>query len=101
MAQPKTHKFKRELQEISAFAKALAHPARLVIIKALLEREEASRTDFSAQIQLSKATILQHLEALEKIKLIKTKRKKGERIYSINLRVWEKQKELIKQFLVD
>ena len=70
MAQSKTELFKKELQICSEFFKALAHPARLQILKYLAETKTCITGDISEELPLSRTTVNQHLTELKKVGLI-------------------------------
>ncbi len=50
--------------------KALAHPARLEIVRQLRERECCCCGDFCATLDLAQSTVSQHLELLRKAGLV-------------------------------
>jgi ArsR family transcriptional regulator, arsenate/arsenite/antimonite-responsive transcriptional repressor len=51
-------------EELARFAKALAHPARVKILRFLLEREECMAGAISDVIPLAQSTVSQHLKVL-------------------------------------
>jgi len=71
MGLTKTAIFNAEINEVSAFAKAIGHPARVAIIQHLLNRETCVCGDLVEEIGLAQATISQHLKALKEIGIIK------------------------------
>lgn len=66
----KKEKFDNELQEISRFAKAISHPARLAILKYLAETKTCISGDISDFLPLSRSTVSQHLNELKSLGLI-------------------------------
>ena len=62
--------FDTELQELAAFAKVLAHPARLAILRYLAASKSCISGDISDHLPLSRTTVSQHLKELRKIGLI-------------------------------
>lgn len=70
MTYAKTQIFDTELQDLAAFAKALSHPARLMILRFLSEREQCFSGDISDEVPLSRTTVSQHLRELKKVGLI-------------------------------
>jgi DNA-binding transcriptional ArsR family regulator len=70
MVQSKTELFDIELQKIAEVFKALAHPARLAILKYLAETKTCITGDLSEELPLSRTTINQHLTELKKVELI-------------------------------
>lgn len=70
MTYAKTQVFDSELQDLAAFAKALSHPARLMILRFLSERKQCFSGDISDEVPLSRTTVSQHLRELKKVGLI-------------------------------
>lgn len=66
----KKEKFNSELLELSNFARVLAHPARLAILKFLSESKTCISGDISEHLPLSRTTVSQHLSELKKLGLI-------------------------------
>lgn len=62
--------FAPKLQTLSAFAKAIAHPARLAILEYLAETQTCISGDISANLPLSRSTVSQHLNELKNLGLI-------------------------------
>ena len=71
MTYAKKEAFDTELQEISAFAKVLAHPARLAILNYLAEQNQCVSGDVTGEIPLSRTTVSQHLQELKNAGLIR------------------------------
>lgn len=70
MVYAKTQLFEAELQTSSEFFKALAHPARLAILKYLAETRTCITGDFTDELPLSRSTVSQHLKELKDADLI-------------------------------
>jgi len=66
----KTENFTEELQKIASIAKALSHPARLMILKYLAEQKVCMSGDITSEIPLSRTTVSQHLKELKNAGLI-------------------------------
>lgn len=62
--------FKEDFRNTAEFFKALAHPARLAILKYLAESDACITGDISDNLPLSRTTINQHLAELKKLDLI-------------------------------
>lgn len=62
--------FEKDLQELSKFAKAISHPARLAILKYLAETKTCISGDISDYLPLSRSTVSQHLNELKSLGLI-------------------------------
>ncbi|MDP1622368.1 MAG: metalloregulator ArsR/SmtB family transcription factor [Bacteroidales bacterium] len=70
MAYAKTELFDPELNDTAVLFKALAHPARLAILKYLAEIKVCMTGDISDELPLSRTTINQHLKELKNAGLI-------------------------------
>ncbi len=71
MTYAKNEVFTPELQQLAAFAKTLAHPARLAILDYLAEQNQCVSGDITEEIPLSRTTVSQHLQELKSAGLIK------------------------------
>ena len=71
MVYSKTKLFDADLQVSAEYFKALAHPARLAILKYLSETQTCITGDISDALPLSRTTVNQHLKELKKVGLIK------------------------------
>ena len=70
MAQTKTDLFDPKLIAASVLFKALAHPARLAILKFLAETKVCITGDISDELPLSRTTVNQHLTELKNAGLV-------------------------------
>jgi len=70
MVKSKTELFEPEIQECAALYKALAHPARIAILKYLAGTRTCITGDISEELPLSRSTVNQHLAELKKAGLI-------------------------------
>lgn len=57
-------------EELARLAKAVGHPARVRILRFLLEREECMAGAISDEIPLAQSTVSQHLKVLREAGLI-------------------------------
>jgi len=71
MTSAKLELFDDELQLAAGYFKALAHPARLAILKYLAESKVCISGDISNELPLSRTTVNQHLSELKSMELIK------------------------------
>ena len=71
MTYAKNEVFTPELQQLAAFAKTLAHPARLAILDYLAEQNQCVSGDITEEIPLSRTTVSQHLQELKNAGLVK------------------------------
>ena len=84
MAESKNTLFSDTEQEISKFAKALAHPARLKILKILAETNTCMVGDMVDLLPLSQSTVSQHLKELKNSGLIRGEIEGPRRCYCLN-----------------
>lgn len=70
MAIHKRAEFTAEEQEIAAFAKALAHPARVAILRLLAARQACVCGELVGELPLSQSTVSQHLKELKAAGLV-------------------------------
>jgi ArsR family transcriptional regulator, arsenate/arsenite/antimonite-responsive transcriptional repressor len=57
--------------ELAALAKALGHPARVAILRLLLERDSCFGGEIFDRLPLAQATVSQHLKVLREADLIR------------------------------
>ena len=70
MAYSKTDLFDSKLSTAAVLFKALAHPARIAILKYLAETKVCITGDISDELPLSRTTVTQHLTELKNAGLI-------------------------------
>ncbi|WP_375417294.1 ArsR/SmtB family transcription factor [uncultured Hymenobacter sp.] len=70
MALSKIQEFTTEDQELAALAKALAHPARLAILRLLAARQACVCGELVLELPLSQSTVSQHLKELKAAGLV-------------------------------
>ena len=70
MAEAKNQLFDSDLQDLAQFFKALAHPARLQILKFLASQNACFTGNITDEIPLGRTTVNQHLNELKKVGLI-------------------------------
>ena len=70
MAYSKAEQFKADEIKLAHIAKALAHPARIAILKYLSQIKSCICNDIVAELPLSQSTTSQHLKALKDAGLI-------------------------------
>jgi ArsR family transcriptional regulator len=91
--------FTKELQETSAFFKALGHPARLAILKYLAETKLCMTGDISDELPLSRTTVNQHLKELKDMNLISGEISGAKVNYCLNLSNLGKMKIILDSFI--
>jgi ArsR family transcriptional regulator, arsenate/arsenite/antimonite-responsive transcriptional repressor len=101
MAFSKSNQFSEELQGLSVFCSALAHPARIAILKFLAEQKTCFSGDLSSHLPLSASTVSQHLTELKNLGLI-CGTVNGVRVsYCINFEKWNEYKILMSHFFAE
>lgn len=88
MGLTKNELFTKKQNEISTFAKALAHPARVAILEYLLKQDSCVCGALVEEIGLAQPTISQHLRELKNIGLIKGTIEGTTVCYCINEEKW-------------
>lgn len=66
----KKEEFSDTEQNLAAFAKAMAHPARIAILKVLAERNECICGQIVEILPLAQSTVSQHLKELKNAGLV-------------------------------
>lgn len=84
MVTKESSSFTEEERALADFAGALAHPARIAIIKLLQELVEAPCGRIVEALPLSQATVSQHLHCLQKAGLLKQRQCGKRYCYSID-----------------
>lgn len=70
MAAPKTEAFTQQEQHLASFAKVIAHPARIAILKVLADRNACICGEIVEVLPLAQSTVSQHLKELKNAGLI-------------------------------
>ncbi|MGQ9621120.1 MAG: ArsR/SmtB family transcription factor [Bacteroidales bacterium] len=99
MALPKKENFSSDDIQLAEFARALSHPARILILRNLAEIESCYFNKISDEIPLADSTVSQHLAELKKAGLIQGKIEPPRIKYCININNWERTCELFSNFL--
>ncbi len=86
--------YSQEAEQTAQFAKALAHPVRLTILKYLSNQSCCFTTDLVEVLPLAQSTISQHLKALKDAGLIQGEINPPKIKYCINRENWNKAKAL-------
>jgi ArsR family transcriptional regulator len=99
MAYSKIELFSKEFQQCSELFKALAHPARLAILKYLAETKTCITGDIADELPLSRTTVNQHLKELKDAGLITGTTEGIKTCYCLNLKKVRELKEMAEAFL--
>ena len=87
MAQSKREEFDQELVALAELGRALAHPARVAILKAVAQRNGCVCGEIVDLLPLAQSTVSQHLKILKEAGLIKGEVEGPKSCYCID---WEK-----------
>jgi ArsR family transcriptional regulator len=98
MASPKKEQFTKEEIKLASFAKALAHPARIAILRHLASLETCCFNEISKELPLADSTVSQHLAELKKAGLIQGSFEPPRVKYCINYENWKLARKYFKEF---
>ena len=99
MGVTKSYEFGVKENRTAKYAKALAHPARIVILQFLAKRQACVCGDIVDELPLSQSTVSQHLKELKEAGLIKGDIEGAKVCYCIDEKEWKAaQAELNKFF---
>jgi ArsR family transcriptional regulator len=90
MAIHKKEEFTQKEQDLASFAKAMAHPARIAILKVLAQRNECICGQIVESLPLAQSTVSQHLKELVNAGLITGSIDGPRSCYCINWKAFEK-----------
>lgn len=99
MASPKTKDFAPESVETARLAKALGHPARIEILKTLIQLNACVCGTLVDALPLSQATVSQHLKALKEAGLVQGTISGPSVCYCVDPKGWARAQELLGNFL--
>lgn len=84
---------------LARYIKALAHPARIAIMKLLSHRDTCICNDIVRELPLAQSTVSQHLKELKDAGLIQGNINPPRVKYCINQENWQTARKLIEKFL--
>lgn len=90
MALARKEEFQKKEIDVSDYAKALSHPARIAILTTLAEKKECICGDLVLDLPLAQSTVSQHLKALKEIGLVKGTIDGPRSRYCIDWKVFER-----------
>ncbi|RPD93227.1 ArsR family transcriptional regulator [Aureibaculum marinum] len=91
--------YKENTEALAKFAKALAHPTRIAILKHLKSQSCCFTGDLVEVFPLAQSTVSQHLKELKNAGLIQGELKPPKIKYCINQENWNIAKSLFNDFL--
>lgn len=80
--------FSREDLHLAKYAKALSHPARIAILKLLIQKQTCICGDIVEELPLAQSTVSQHLKVLKEAGLIKGEIEGSTVCYCIDEKEW-------------
>lgn len=85
----KSYSFTTKENKVAKYAKALAHPARISILKLLIKKQACICGDIVEELPLSQSTVSQHLKELKEAGLIQGDIDGATVCYCINEKEWK------------
>jgi DNA-binding transcriptional ArsR family regulator len=82
-------------EELARLARALAHPARVAIVRYLLQMGECVCTDLSGIVPLAHSTTMQHMKILKEAGILCSARDGRNVLYCVNTGVMQRLNELV------
>jgi len=95
MGATKADEFTVRDNRIARYAKALAHPARVAILKLLIKQQACICGDIVEELPLSQSTVSQHLKELKDAGLIKGDIEGVKVCYCIDEKEWNQARDLL------
>ena len=97
MGATKSYEFTAKENRLAKYAKALAHPARIAILKLLASKRTCICGDIVDELPLSQSTVSQHLKELKEAGLIKGEIEGVKICYCIDQKEWNAAQVYINQ----
>src|SRR2546421_6714229 len=101
MGATKSYEFGVKENRLAKYAKALAHPARIAILKLLAGKATCQCGDIVEELPLSQSTVSQHLKELKEAGLIKGEIEGAKVCYCINKKEWKAAQVWLNQLFDD
>jgi DNA-binding transcriptional ArsR family regulator len=97
MGATKSDEFSVKDNRAAKYAKALAHPARIAILRLLIEKQTCICGDIVEELPLSQSTVSQHLKELKEAGLIKGDIEGVKVCYCIDRKEWDLAKKSLSE----
>jgi DNA-binding transcriptional ArsR family regulator len=97
MAVSKKNIFSKRDQKLADYAKALSHPARVVIVKFLAKKDVCICGEIVDELPLAQSTVSQHLRELKRANIIKGEIEGPKVCYCLNPEVFDELIDLFNQ----
>jgi DNA-binding transcriptional ArsR family regulator len=98
MGTAKSEEFSVRDNRLAGYAKAFSHPARVAILRILLQRNSCICGDIVNELPLSQSTVSQHLKELKEAGLIKGEIDGAKVCYCIDEQNWQQARLLLAAF---
>jgi len=98
MAPSKKEQFSKDDIRLARYAKALAHPARIAILRHLSSLETCCFNEISKELPLADSTVSQHMTELKDAGLIQGSFEPPKVQYCINYENWRAARKCLKEF---
>ena len=85
---------------VAKYAKALSHPARIAILKLLIQKQTCICGDIVEELPLAQSTVSQHLKVLKDAGLIKGEIEGSTVCYCIDEKEWAIAKNLLHELFL-
>lgn len=95
MGTSKSEEFSVKDNILAKYAKALSHPARVAIIRLIIQKQACICGELVDELPLSQSTVSQHLKELKEAGLIKGEISGPKTCYCIDEEVWNEALERI------
>src|SRR5881275_2696086 len=97
MGATKSYEFDAKENRVAKYAKALAHPARIAILKLLAAKATCQCGDIVEELPLSQSTVSQHLKELKEAGLIRGEIEGAKVCYCIDEKEWKAAQSCLSQ----
>ena len=97
MGSTKAEEFSLRDNRLAGYAKALAHPARIAILRILIQRNTCICGDIVDELPLSQSTVSQHIKELKSAGLIKGEVEGVKVCYCINDQAMQTLEEVFRE----
>ncbi|HLZ17799.1 MAG TPA: metalloregulator ArsR/SmtB family transcription factor [Cyclobacteriaceae bacterium] len=100
MAATRKDEFNKKENELADFARVIAHPARVAILKEIAKRQECICGEIVEVLPLAQSTVSQHLKELLNADLITGTFTGVKSCYCINWKTFEKFEKTFNEFFI-
>ncbi len=98
MGATKSDEFSVKDNRLARYAKAMAHPARVAILRLLIKRQACVCGDIVDELPISQSTVSQHLKELKEAGLIQGEIDGPRVCYCVNEREWNAALDALTEF---